>query len=87
MNESYKYGAEKAEVINASGVSGVLCRNSDGDYFFRVYHQDKSFSDYDLLHNDLSITIDQDALASFYAIGKRKTLDHSPQVLGLKKCE
>jgi len=39
----------------------------------------------DLLHNDLSITVDQDALASFYAIGKRKVLDHSLQVLGSKK--
>ena len=87
MNEKYRYGKSVAEVSKASGVSGVLTKDIDGNYFFRIYHQDKTFTDYDLNHDDLPITIDSDALASFYDLGNRKILDHSPNVLGFKKCQ
>ena len=87
MKELYQYGGKKAEVENASGISGILCKSYGGSYFFRVYHQDKSFSDYDLVHDDLPITIDQNALASFYTFGEDQVLDHSPQVLGLEESE
>lgn len=71
---------------NAAGVSGILCRSIDGRYFFRIYHGDGEFDDYDLLHDDISVTIAADQLASFYEDENgEKFLDHSSQVLGWEK--
>lgn len=71
---------------NAAGVSGILCRTAKDGYFFRIYHGDDKFDDYDLMHDDLSITIDADALASFYeGENDAKFLDHSSQVFGWEK--
>ena len=83
MARTYRYANSRAEVEPAAGVSGVLCRDSAGSYFFRVFHSDESFTDYELLHDDLPVTIEQDALASFYRLREHCVLDHSPQVLGL----
>ncbi|SOB77411.1 hypothetical protein SAMN04488490_3220 [Marinobacter sp. LV10R510-11A] len=85
MTSIYKYGDGEAEEENASGVSGVLCSGAAGSYFFRVYHSDTSFTDYDLRHDDLSVTISPDALASFYKVQGHNVLDHSPEVLGLEQ--
>lgn len=52
-------------------------------HFFRVYASDHTFTDYDIRHDDLSVTISGDALASFYRIGEARLLNHNPQVLGL----
>lgn len=46
--------------------------------------QDKTFTDYEIMHDDLSITIEADELASFYQIGNLFVPDHSPEVSGLK---
>ena len=73
-----------AEVRPAAGVAGMLCRDIDATYFFRVTHADGSFTDYDLRHDDLAVTIDVGELASFYRIGEDHFLDHEPAVLGLK---
>lgn len=81
----FHYGDSVAKVTDASCVSGMLLRSYGGHYFFRVYHEDKSFTDYDLCHDDLEVTIAADALAAFYDLGEEKRLDHSPQVLGLKQ--
>ncbi|MFT6419977.1 MAG: hypothetical protein ACJAWP_000508 [Porticoccus sp.] len=85
MAGTYRYANSRAKEETASGVSGVLCKDSEGDYFFRVYHSDKSFTDYELCHDDLPVTIAQDALASFYRLKDHNVLDHSPQVLGLER--
>lgn len=82
---TYQYGNAQAEVEDASGLSGVLCKDIDGDYFFRVYHPDHSYTDYELNHDDLPITIDQNAMASLYRTKEHYVLDHSPEVLGLSK--
>ncbi len=68
---------------SANGVKGILCRTiSPEKFFFRVYQGDGNFDDYRILHDDLSITID-DELASFYEDKNgEKFLNHSPQVLG-----
>lgn len=87
MTGIYRYGNNRAEEEPASGVSGVLCRDSNGNYFFRVYHSDNAFTDYELRHDDLPVVIDQDALASFYRLDDHNVLDHSPQVLGLQRDE
>ena len=50
-----------------------------------MYQEDGTFTDYEIRHDDLSVTINADELASFFQIDDRFVLDHSPQVLGLEK--
>ena len=70
--------------VSANGVEGVLIRCFDGRYLFRVYTANYYFTDYDLLHSDLSITI-TDKDATFYSDDKGERLDHSPETLGIKE--
>ena len=86
MGERYIYGGEIADVADASGVSGILIKTSSG-FDFRIYNDDGSFNDYKLKHDDLSVTIAKDSLASFYSHGENHSIDHSPSVLGLKKAD
>jgi len=72
------------KVRDASGVDGVIIR-SGSTYFFRVYNQDQGFTDYELQHDDLAVTINEDALASFYSDGEKDWLDHSPSVFGIRQ--
>ncbi|MDO5626319.1 MAG: hypothetical protein Q4G71_16730 [Pseudomonadota bacterium] len=70
----------------AAGVSGVLCRSWDEQgrpaCFFRVTQVDGSFKDYRLRHDDLSVTIASDELASFYeTVDGDGWLDHPSSVL------
>ena len=86
MAEKYRYGKQVTEVTDANGVHGFLLRDGvDGSFFFRVYHDNGVFTDYEIHHDDLEVTIAAGALASFYKLGDRFILDHSPQVLGLEK--
>lgn len=80
-----QYGGARASAWPADGASGVLCRSAiDGRYFFRAYRPDGSFTDFDLRHDDLAVTIAPSAMASFYEVGTEHILDHSPSVLGLQ---
>ena len=79
-----RYGASAAAVSPAAGVTGFLLKRSNGSFFFRVYGTSGDFTDYDICHDDLETTISPDALASFYQVGDRRLLDHSPEVLGLE---
>lgn len=83
MPRKYKYGGKVSTAVSASGMKGVLIR-SLGTFLFRVYHADDTFTDYEIRHDDLSVTIDQDSLAAFYTDGQRHVLDHAPEVLGLE---
>ncbi|VAW64897.1 hypothetical protein MNBD_GAMMA10-2311 [hydrothermal vent metagenome] len=87
MSDKYIYAGKPAQVHNASNVSGMLLRSFNGRYFFRVYTSHHEFTDYELNHDDLPITIDSDSLASFYTHGDNHSLDHSPEVLGLQKVD
>lgn len=87
MSPEYLYGGHPAETEPAAGVKGVLMRSFDGEMTFRVYHDHENFTDYEIRHDDLGVTINEDELAAFYKIGEHSILDHSPQVLGLKKIE
>ena len=70
--------------LSAAGVQGQLIYTGMGKYMFRVYTDSFEFTDYDLLHCDLSVTItDQDA--TFYSDDAGNRLDHSPQTLGVKE--
>ncbi len=85
---SARHGYKNTEVSSASGTRGFLCRSAvDGSYFFRVYETNEAFTDYDLRHDDLEVTISLDAMASFYRIGDDHILDHSAEVLGLQQDE
>ncbi len=86
MADKYIYRHAVSNMTDASGISGVLIKTSRG-FIFRIYNDDKSFIDYSLNHDDLSITINTDALASFYSCGEMHSLDHSPGVLGLEKAD
>jgi len=83
--DNYRYGGRSAEAKPAAGVKGVLFRTHDGTKMFRVYHDDERFTDYEIRHDDLSVTIAEVALAAFYKVGERNVLDRGPQVLGSKR--
>ena len=87
MRHKYRYGKQPAKVLPAAGAKGILIRDPDGKITFRVYHDHEHFTDYEIRHDDLSVTIDEDELAAFYKVGEHYILDHSPQVLGLEKIE
>ena len=68
--------------ISADGIEGVLIWCADGQYRFRVYTDTFEFTDYDLLHSDLSVTI-TDKTATFYSDDTGNMLDYSPDTLGI----
>ncbi len=79
------YGQQTATETPAGGVTGVLCRSIDNIYFFRIYHEDKTFTDYDLRHDDMTITIAADEMASFYRFENEDgVLDHSSDGFALE---
>jgi hypothetical protein len=86
MDKKIRYGDKVATVENADGVEGVLCRSFDGRYFFRVYHDNSDFTDYELRHSDLSVII-HDSDAAFYKMGDHYLLDHAPATLGLEEVQ
>lgn len=68
----------------ANGVNGCLLNpyHKDGNWVFRVYHGEGKFTDYDLRHSDMFVTIN-DADAYFYETEDGTyILDHSPSTLG-----
>lgn len=70
--------------VSANGVKGCLLPMFGGQiWMFRVYNDDGTFRDYDILHSDLTVTITDDD-AYFYQNHKDDIyLDHSPATLGL----
>ena len=80
----YATGGLLAKAKSAAGVKGVLIRTPDNVMVLRVYHDLNRFTDYEIKHDDLSVTIDADALAVFYKVEGQDVLDHSPGVLGSK---
>ena len=71
------------KVKSANKLKGCLIYIHGANKFvFRVYRKNKTFEDYDILHNDLSIVID-DPDAYLYKYPNRLILDHSPATLGI----
>ena len=70
--------------LRAEGVEGQLIYTGAGVYVFRVYTDNYEFTDYDLLHSDLSVTI-TDRDATFYSDDQGNRLDHNPETLGIKE--
>lgn len=67
---------------SAKGTTGFIIRVGN-EYMFRVYHEDKMFTDYDILHYDLEVKI-VDPDAYLYETNTYAHLDHSPETLGRK---
>ncbi|MBU2985463.1 hypothetical protein KO528_08870 [Saccharophagus degradans] len=85
MSETYIYGGKPVKTEYAEGVKGILIRTINGESLFKVNSEGGTSKTYELRHDDLSVTIDQDALASSHEIDEDATiLDHSPSVFGLK---
>lgn len=84
MTKQYRLRNQTVTVTSADGASGVLCRSIDGKYFFRIYHDDGEFTDYDLAHLDLAVTI-HDESAAFYTFADKTVLDYSPEVYGYEE--
>ena len=71
---NYTEHLAKMSMHPAKGTSGYLIRVLD-DFMFRVYHSDKTHTDYDILHYDLEVTItDPDAVFD----DLHETLDYAP---------
>lgn len=70
-----------------NGRKGCVLFDMNNNPFIRFYNEDKSFIDCELVHNDLSIIID-DTDAFVYikddGDGYEAILDHSPATLGIK---
>jgi hypothetical protein len=67
----------------AQGTTGCLIySHALRTYFFRVYDSANNFVDYDLLHCDLQVTID-DVDAYFYQDSNGAFLDHAPATMGI----
>jgi hypothetical protein len=67
----------------AKGIKGFIIRTFDDpkDWFFRVYNEDHSFTDYRIEHCDLEVTIESED-ANFYELPNQENiLDYSEQVL------
>ena len=80
--------SREMKVTSANGVVGCLLNpyHTDGKWMFRVY-EGENFTDYELRHSDLSVTI-TDADASFYDHGDgTHRLDHNSATLGIQENE
>jgi hypothetical protein len=77
MNEQFDRFEEHLAKQNqrpAQNTTGFLIRVFD-KHMFRVYHHDKTHTDYDILHHDLEVTIvDSDAVFD----NLHNTLDYAP---------
>ena len=68
---------ENCKVKPAKGTKGVLIYSMNNEYVFRVYKEDHTFTDYDILHCDLDVTIDSDEAVLYEFEDGRSILDHS----------
>ena len=67
----------------AKGMKGIILLTLNNRYVFRVYKEDNSFTDYDILHCDLDVTIDSDDAVLYEYEDGTNALDHSYEVLGI----
>jgi hypothetical protein len=66
---------------SAKGMKGIILLTFNNQYVFRVYNEDHTFIDYDILHCDLDVTIDSDDATLYEYEDGRNVLDHSYEVM------
>ena len=62
----------------------TVLTGSSPKIMFRVYADDGTFVDYDIMHSDLFVRI-TDSDSAFYEKDGKVWLDHAPETLGIKK--
>lgn len=75
------------KVKMADGVTGhLIFAHGTGKHYFRVYDKSRggSFTDYDIWHSDLVVTIVDNEAYFYEREDGRMILDHSPATLGLE---
>ena len=73
---------EKCKQKPAKGARGCLLYTMNNQYVFRVYKENHTFIDYDILHCDLDVTIDSDDAVFYDFEDGRSILDHSYVIAG-----
>jgi hypothetical protein len=68
----------------AIGVRGFLIRGIGDELWFRVYHPDKSFTDYDITHHDCEIVI-IDPSAALIKSDAGEFLDYTTESMSIVK--
>lgn len=63
---------------------GVLCRDADGEYFFRHYTKDGEFVDYNILADEIEMTINDSNITSKKLDNDVMILDYTEEILGKK---
>jgi hypothetical protein len=66
---------------SAKGMKGIILLTFNNQCVFRVYKEDHTFIDYDILHCDLDVTIDSDDATLYEYEDGRNVLDHSYEVM------
>ena len=73
------------KIKSAEGTRGFLLYAMNNVYVFRVYNEDHTFTDYDLIHSDLEVTINGDD-ATFYEFEDgTAALDHSYEMSNIEE--
>jgi hypothetical protein len=75
---------QKFKYRNANKQKGIILRSLDGSpSLFRIYGKKGSFKDYEIIHNDIQVQIQDDDAEFLESIdGETFLLDHSRQTLG-----
>ena len=68
----------------AIGVRGFLIRALGDEMWFRVYHPDKSFTDYEITHHDCEVVI-IDPSAAFIKSEAGEFLDYTSESMEIAK--
>ena len=71
---------EKCIQKPAKGTKGIILLTFNNQYVFRVYKENHTFIDYDILHCDLDVTIDSDDAVFYEFDDGTAFLDHSYEV-------
>ena len=65
----------------ANGITGCLLPIGEV-WVFRVYHDDGKYTDYDIFHSELTVTINDEDAYFYERRDGEPYLDHSPTTLG-----
>jgi hypothetical protein len=68
----------------AIGQRGFLIRGLGEEVWFRVYHEDKNFTDYEITHHDCEVVI-IDASAALIRNDAGEFLDYTTESMGISE--
>lgn len=63
--EEHKKWLSQCTQKSANGVKGTIHFCPEKGHWFRIYHEDKSYTDYDLNHYDLTVRIEDNYTSLF----------------------